>query len=191
MSCLPSPQPYLRKHRSRRHQGSALRALYIYLPLLVAAACMLLWMEARAQTMQPDHWSTAQLLERARHLQQLAAAGDGSASETIARYPQHQAILVFRNRSGVGELHQHIADLFYILDGHATLLTGGELVDPKTIGPGEIRAASVKAGASQELRPGDIFHIPAGTPHQTLVAPGETVTCLVVKIEESPAGDAR
>lgn len=151
---------------------------------LIPAAFLLLTLGASPQAMKSDHWSPAQLMERARHLRQLAAQGDGSASETLEKYPNHYTMLAFRSRNGGGELHQNFADLFYIVDGHATVLTGGEVVDPKTTAPGEIRGTSVKGGTPQELKAGDVVHIPAGTPHQMLVADGDTVTYFVVKIQE-------
>jgi mannose-6-phosphate isomerase-like protein (cupin superfamily) len=140
---------------------------------------------AHAQTMKSDHWSKAQLLERARHLRDLAAKGDGSASETLEKYPHHYTMLAFRQKSGGGELHQNFADMFVILDGHATIVTGGKVVDEKTTEPGEIRGKSVDGGSRQEVSAGDIVHIPAGTPHQTMVADGDTVTYFVIKVEET------
>ncbi|HEV7220623.1 MAG TPA: hypothetical protein VGN39_17270 [Terriglobales bacterium] len=151
----------------------------------VSAAFLLLSFGAGAQTAKTEVWPPVQLLERAQHLKQLAAQGDGSASETLEKYPHHYTMLAFRNRNGGGELHQKYADLFYILDGGATLMTGGELVDPKTTAPGEIRGASVKGGAPQEVKTGDVVHIPAGTPHQMLVPDGSTVTYFVVKVQEN------
>jgi hypothetical protein len=142
-------------------------------------------MGANLQTMVSDHWSPEKLLERAKHLQQLAAQGDGSASETLDKYPHHYTMLAFRAKSGDGELHRDFADLFYILDGRSALITGGEVVEPKTTAQGEIRGASVKGGSSQELKAGDVVHIHAGVAHQMVVAEGETVTYLVVKIQES------
>jgi mannose-6-phosphate isomerase-like protein (cupin superfamily) len=135
--------------------------------------------------MKSDHWSPAELLERAKHLRELAARADGSASETLEKYPHHYTMLAFRTRDGGAELHQTFADLFYIVDGHATLITGGDVVDPKTTAPGELRGASVKGGSRQELKTGDVVHIPAGMPHQMLVANGETVSYFVMKVEES------
>jgi mannose-6-phosphate isomerase-like protein (cupin superfamily) len=138
------------------------------------------------QAMTSDHWSRDKLLDRAQHLHELAAQGDGSASETLEKYPHHYTMLAFRNRTGQGELHQNFADLFTILDGHATLITGGKLVDSKTIAPGELRGTSVEGGTRQELKAGDEVHIPAGMPHQMLVPDGATVTYFVMKIEENP-----
>ncbi len=152
--------------------------------LIIPAAVLLFSLGANSQDMKSDHWSPAQLLEQAQQLRQLAAQGDGSASETLTKYPHHYTMLAFRSRSGGGELHQDFADLFYILDGHATVLTGGEVVDPKTIGPGEIRGTSVKGGSRQDVKAGEVVHIPAGMPHQMLVAGGESVTYFVVKMQE-------
>ena len=42
----------------------------------------------------------------------------------------------------------------------------------------------MKGGARQDVRPGDVVHIPAGTPHQMLLKDGETVTYFVVKVQE-------
>ena len=134
--------------------------------------------------MTSDHWSPGELMERAKHLHQLAEE-KGSASETLEKYPHHYTMLAFRSRSGAGELHQNFADLFYILDGHASVITGGEVVDPKTTGPGEILGTSVKGGTRQELKAGDVVHIPAGMPHQMILADGETVTYFVMKTQEN------
>jgi len=152
---------------------------------LLGSALLLSALGAQTQTMQSDHWSKAQLLERAKHLEQQAAKGDGSASETLEKYPHHYTMLAFREKSGGGELHQNFADMFVILDGHATVVTGGSIVEQKTVGPGEIRGKSVEGGIRQEVRVGDVVHIPAGMPHQTLVADGDTVTYFVVKAEEA------
>jgi uncharacterized RmlC-like cupin family protein len=133
-----------------------------------------------------DHWSHAILLERGAYLCKLAKLGDGSASETLKEYPQHCAMLSVRSRSGEAELHENFADVFYVLDGRAVLVTGGTVVNARSVGPGEMRGSSVEGGARQELRAGDVAHVPAGVPHQMLIDGDKTVTCLVMKIQEKP-----
>ena len=150
----------------------------------ILAAAVLLASGVSAQTMKLDYWTPAQLLERAQHLRQQAAQGDGSASETLEKYPRHYTMLAFRSRDGAGELHENYADLFYILDGKATVVTGGSLVDRHTTAPGEVRGSSVDGGSRQDVQAGDVVHIPAGTPHQMLVPQGATITYFVVKIQE-------
>jgi mannose-6-phosphate isomerase-like protein (cupin superfamily) len=152
---------------------------------ILVSLLMVTAMGAYAQTMKSDHWSTAELLERAKHLKELAAKGDGSASETLEKYPHHYTMLAYRQHSGGGEAHQNFADVFFILDGHATVVTGGSLVEAKTTAPGEMRGTAVDGGSRQEVHAGDVVHIPAGMPHQTLVADGDTVVYFVVKVEET------
>jgi mannose-6-phosphate isomerase-like protein (cupin superfamily) len=133
----------------------------------------------------PDHWSTAVLLERARYLRELARHGDGQASETLKEYPRHCAMLSFRSRDGVAELHENWADVFYVLAGRAALVNGGRMAGTTRVGPGEMRGSAVEGGTRQELRAGDVAHVPAGEPHQMLVSGDNTITCLVVKIQEN------
>ena len=133
-----------------------------------------------------DHWSPPTLLERAAYLRKMARHGDGSASETLREYPQHAAMLSFRSRSGEAEVHEKFADLFYVLAGEATLVTGGSVVGARTVAPGETRGDSIEGGARQPLRAGDIAHIPAGTPHQMVLAGEKTITSFVLKMQEIP-----
>jgi mannose-6-phosphate isomerase-like protein (cupin superfamily) len=133
-----------------------------------------------------DHWSLAILLERAAHLRKLARAGDGQASETLKEYQRHATMLSFRARDGVAELHENFAVLFFVLDGRATLVAGGTMVGAETIGPGEIRGASIEGGVRQELRAGDVAHVPAGVPHQILVPAEKNFTSFVVKVQQNP-----
>jgi mannose-6-phosphate isomerase-like protein (cupin superfamily) len=94
-------------------------------------------------------------------------------------------MLSVRIRSGIAELHEDFADLFFVLDGRATLVTGGTVADPTSIRPGETRGTAVTGGTPQELRAGDVAHVAAGIPHQMLLSGDKTLTCLVVKIQEN------
>jgi quercetin dioxygenase-like cupin family protein len=132
-----------------------------------------------------DHWSPAILLERGAYLKKMAKFGDGSASETLKEYPQHFAMLSFRSRDGEAEVHQHYAHLFCVLAGTATLVTGGTVMRPRTLERGETRGDSIVGGSRQELKAGDIAHVPAGLPHQMLIAGEKTITCFVMKIKET------
>jgi mannose-6-phosphate isomerase-like protein (cupin superfamily) len=132
-----------------------------------------------------DHWTPPLLLERAAYLRKLAKHGDGSASETLKEYPQHFAMLSFRGRSGEVEVHERFADLFVVLAGAATLVTGGTITGARIVGPGETRGDSIAGGTPRNLRPGEVAHIPAGTPHQMILKGDETITSLVMKVQEA------
>jgi mannose-6-phosphate isomerase-like protein (cupin superfamily) len=66
---------------------------------------------------------------------------------------------------GEVEVHAQYEDVMYVMEGSATVVTGGTVVDGKTTAPGEIRGKSIAGGTSYHLAPGDVLVIPAGTPH--------------------------
>ena len=101
-----------------------------------------------------DHWTPALLLERAAYLRKMAKHGDGSASETLKEYPQHFAMLSFRSRSGEVEVHERFADLFVVLSGAATLVTGGTVTGARIVAPGETRGDSIEGGTAAKSAAG-------------------------------------
>ena len=139
---------------------------------------------AKAPRNSVDHWSPAILLERGAYLRKMAAYGDGSASETLKEYPGHCTMLSFRSRDGDAEVHQNFADLFFVLEGRAVMVTGGTVKGARITAPGEMRGVSIEGGTRQEMKAGDLVHVPAGLPHQMLVAGDKTIACFVVKIPE-------
>ena len=108
----------------------------------------------------------------------------GSAGPVIASYGNLGLMLSVRTKSGVGELHQNADDLMIVEEGTATLITGGSLVDPKTVSDGEIRGTSVQGGTSKTIGLGDVVIVPAGVPHQILLAPGMVYKSMVAKVKE-------
>ena len=64
------------------------------------------------------------------------------------------------------------------------MITGGVVNGARTVALGETRGVSIEGGVKQTLRAGDVAHVPAGTPHQMLVKPEDTITCLVMKVQE-------
>jgi len=108
----------------------------------------------------------------------------GSSGATLGDYKSHSIRLSVRTASGGAEIHQHYDDIFVVTDGSATLITGGTVIDPKTGADGETRGTRIQDGKSQTIMKDDIVHIPAGTPHQLIMAPGTTYSSIVVKVRE-------
>jgi mannose-6-phosphate isomerase-like protein (cupin superfamily) len=133
-----------------------------------------------------DHLTRAQIIQQAAALEAPATAGSGSASAKLATYPHHFTMVALRQRNGQAERHDRFADLFVVLRGTATILTGGTISDLHETAPGEFLGSAVLGGTSATVRPGDVFHIPAGLPHQVLLAPHSRFVYYVVKIEEKP-----
>ena len=72
----------------------------------------------------------------------------------------------------MAEVHEKDTDILYVLEGSATLVTGGKVVDAKTSAPDEVRGARIDGGESRQLAPGDVVVVPAGTPHWFQAVPG-------------------
>ena len=66
---------------------------------------------------------------------------------------------------GKAEVHTRDTDLIYVLEGSATFVTGGRVVDGASTAPDEIRGASIADGETRTLGKGDVIIVPAGTPH--------------------------
>ena len=71
-----------------------------------------------------------------------------------------------RDAPGIVEIHAKDTDIFYLLDGSATFVTGGTAVGQTNTAPGEIRAKEIKGGESRRVGKGDIIIVPTGVPHQ-------------------------
>jgi glc operon protein GlcG len=70
-----------------------------------------------------------------------------------------------REAAGMAEVHTRDTDIAYVLQGSATLVTGGTAVDLKSIGPEELRGSGIRGGETRSLQPGDVVIIPNGIPH--------------------------
>ncbi len=70
-----------------------------------------------------------------------------------------------RDSPGEAEVHATETDIFYVLEGTATFVTGGTVKAARTTAPGETRGGSIDGGETRTLRPGDVIVVPNGTPH--------------------------
>ena len=96
------------------------------------------------------------------------------------------------NRKGAVAEHEQVSEVYHIIDGEATLLTGPDLVNPikrpadeKTVrlqnGPG-YNSDSIRQPLVTHLKPGDVFIIPAGTGHLFTEIP-DHITYMMVRID--------
>jgi glc operon protein GlcG len=94
-----------------------------------------------------------------------AVAAKFQAGGLLLNTPQYKIDAGRRERAGEVEFHTYETDIMYVLDGEATVVTGGEMVEPRQVGPGEYRAPSVCGGTTHHLSRGDVLAIPNGVPH--------------------------
>lgn len=100
----------------------------------------------------------------------------------LGRGPGYTYALSHRDSSGTVETHVEWTDVFVIQAGQAALITGGVADGAHEATPGEWRGGAIRGGSRAVIKPGDMVVIPAGTPHQMVLAPGERITYLALKI---------
>ena len=152
--------------------------------LLIAVASAVLAIPSIGQTQQaPQIFSARDIESQLASLTQ-AAKTTGSGGAVLGKYPSHTIQLSVRTSSGGAEVHAHYDDILVVNQGRATLITGGTVESAKAGSDGETRGKSIKNGQSQTIGKDAIAHIPAGTPHQLVIAPGTTFSAIVVKVRE-------
>jgi hypothetical protein len=77
---------------------------------------------------------------------------------------------VLRPKSVQQEANLHntkVSEIYYILNGNATLVTGGTLPDPKPLKGSSttVQSKRIDGGVSRKVGPGDVVIIPGKTPH--------------------------
>jgi mannose-6-phosphate isomerase-like protein (cupin superfamily) len=70
-----------------------------------------------------------------------------------------------REGPGMAEIHLKDTDIIHVLQGSATVVTGGDVVNGRPTAEDEIRGASIRNGAMQILVQGDVMVVPRGVPH--------------------------
>jgi mannose-6-phosphate isomerase-like protein (cupin superfamily) len=96
---------------------------------------------------------------------------------------------------GVSASHDKVTEVYCMLEGAGTLVTGGTIVNPKQRestnqivaqinGPG-ISGTSIEGGKSRRIQAGDFVIIPAGTPHWWSAIEGKSMSYAVIRIDPS------
>jgi mannose-6-phosphate isomerase-like protein (cupin superfamily) len=92
-------------------------------------------------------------------------------------------VLAQRREAGQVEYHDHTNHVFVMVEGQATLVVGGTMIDPKRTAADQMRAPAIEGGTTYHLSKGDVITIPAKTPHWFKEVPTKTVAYYAVNIE--------
>lgn len=127
-----------------------------------------------------DWLSDSEVSLKVLHLPGKQVSGAFKQGAPLHETSQYKVHASRRDGAGDAEIHLVDTDVFYVLDGRATLITGGELVDARETQTGELRGSGIKGGQSRSIGQGDVVVVPQGVPHwfKDVSAP---VTYFVVK----------
>lgn len=112
------------------------------------------------------------LVANARKTQKPGAPNMVQAILTLAPY---RANLEHRTGDAAAAVHEKEAELFVVLDGSGTLVTGGKLTQEKRTNPTNLSGAGIEGGQSRTVAKGDMFIVPENTPHQFIGIKGELI----------------
>jgi oxalate decarboxylase/phosphoglucose isomerase-like protein (cupin superfamily) len=145
--------------------------------LKTALALFALSAAAFAQSAPATYKSAAELMDVLKA--NIPKATDQASAPVVTADSWHASV-VYRNKPGVAMAHAtgpaKGTEVHYIIDGSATVITGGSLLRPAG-GPSDIQG-----GVTHHLAKGDVLVIPAGTPHWYKEIQG-SVTYLEVRFD--------
>jgi len=104
--------------------------------------------------------------------------GPGQQLRVAVQHEQNKA-------AAAAEVHDASDDVYYVLEGEATLTLGGRLEAPRETEPGEWRAPRISGGRAVEIRKGDLVVVPRGTPHMRSTV-GKDFSMILIKIWAEP-----
>ena len=146
--------------------------------VLVLAA--LLALPAAAQDTERVVFVPAKQMDAEIHKLPLNSIGE-SEIDLIEHTPAHAAILLRRTAPGKAEVHEHQADVWYVIDGGCVFVTGGTVVGGVQTSPGEIRGSGISGGDERQIAKGSFIRVPAGVPHWVKKIDGKEIVYIVVK----------
>ncbi len=86
-------------------------------------------------------------------------------AEHILQLAPYNVNLEYRTAVGPAAVHEHEAEIFYVIDGAATMITGGKLVNEKRANAENLNGTGVEGGMSRSIAKGDFIVVPENTPH--------------------------
>jgi len=81
---------------------------------------------------------------------------------TLAPY---NANLEYRAAVGPAAVHEKEAEMFFVIDGSGTLVTGGKLVGETRTNAENLSGTAIEGGTTRNVAKGDYFIVPEGAPH--------------------------
>ncbi|MBV9507566.1 MAG: cupin domain-containing protein [Acidobacteriia bacterium] len=86
-------------------------------------------------------------------------------TKPILRLAPYNANLEYRASVGPAAVHEKEAEMFYVIDGSATLMTGGKLTKESRTNPENLTGSGIEGGTSRAIAKGDFVIVPENTPH--------------------------
>ncbi len=91
--------------------------------------------------------------------------GQALVSKPILRLAPYTASLEYRASVGPAAIHEKEAEFFYVIEGSATMVTGGKLVGEARTNAENLTGTGIEGGSSRSVSKGDFIVVPENTAH--------------------------
>ena len=91
--------------------------------------------------------------------------GQAVLVQPLLRLAPYTVNLEYRVAVATASVHEREAELFYVVDGSGTIVTGGKLVKENRTNAENLTGTAIEGGSSQHVAKGDFVLVPEGTPH--------------------------
>lgn len=91
--------------------------------------------------------------------------GQPLVAQPLLQFAPYAANLEYRASVGPAAVHQTEAEMFYVVDGAATMVTGGKLVEEKRTNAANLSGTGIEGGTSRRVAKGDFIVVPENTAH--------------------------
>jgi len=106
-------------------------------------------------------------------------------AQSMIQLAPYNVSLEYRAQVANAAVHETEAELFYVIDGSATLVTGGTLTDSTRNGA-NLTGKGIQGGTSRKVAKGDFVMVPEGQPHWFSAIDG-TVVLMSLHLPHAPA----
>ena len=94
----------------------------------------------------------------------------------------------------IGGAHTHVDEIYYIVSGTGTMVTGGEFVNKESsvgrlLGPRD--RGEIRGGVLHYVEPGDIAIIPKGMPHSWHKIDTDTISYIIFRADPNKVMDLK
>jgi hypothetical protein len=91
--------------------------------------------------------------------------GQALFAQSMIQLQPYNVSLEYRSAVANAAVHKTEAELFYVVDGSAMLVTGGKLKEEKATNADNLNGSAIDGGVSRHVAKGDFIMVPEGTPH--------------------------
>ena len=107
-------------------------------------------------------------------------------AQSMIRLEPYNVSLEYRAAVANAAVHETEAELFYVVDGSAMLVTGGRLKEEKRTNAANLTGSGIEGGVSRHVAKGDFIMVPERTPHWFSAIDG-TVVLMSLHLPHRPA----